>query len=500
MRYFCLILLVEKFYKYPFVLHALMSEKKSKAKTEEKTEKREEKKAKKPSKKKESDHAAEQQKHAMNKEEGEEHKKEQKEQKASRAKEPEREEYIQPVVNIGLVGHVDHGKTTLTEKLTGKWTDTHSEEMKRGITIRLGYADIVFRKCPECEGYDAYTTLPVCDKHNVPTHFLRKVSFIDAPGHESLMATMLSGATIMDGALLLVAANEPCPQPQTREHLMALKIAGIRNVVIVQNKVDLVSEERALRNYNEIKEFLKGTEYENSPIIPASAQHGINIDVLIKTIEEVIPTPERNPDAEPLMLIARSFDINKPGSSPDNMKGGILGGAIVRGKLKIGDKIEIRPGLVVEEMNKTVSKPIITTIVSCMTGGKMVNELGPGGSVAVQTTLDPGVVHSDSLTGNLVGIPGKLPRIWYDLVMEIHLLERVVGSHEELKVDPIKLNESLLLNVHGEKSIGFVYEIGKNLAKCRLKLPLCADIGAKVTLSRRIDTRFRLIGYALIKE
>lgn len=491
-----------------------MSEKKSKAKTEEKADKSEEKKAKKPLKKKEPEHAAEQQKqaetqpaehpkHPAKKEEGEEQKKEQKEHKepkAPRAKEPEREEYIQPAVNIGLVGHVDHGKTTLTEKLTGKWTDTHSEEMKRGITIRLGYADVVFRKCPECEGYEAYTTLPVCGKHNVPTQFLRKVSFVDAPGHESLMATMLSGATIMDGALLLVAANEPCPQPQTREHLMALKIAGIRNVVIVQNKVDLVSEERALRNYNEIKAFLKGTEYEESPIIPVSAQHGINIDVLIKTIEEVIPTPKRNPDAEPLMLIARSFDINKPGSSPENLKGGILGGAIVRGKLRTGDKIEIRPGLVVEEMNKTVSKPIITTIVSCMTGGKMVDELGPGGSVAVQTTLDPGVVHSDSLTGNLVGIPGKLPKIWYDLVMEIHLLDRVVGSHEELKVDPIKLNESLLLNVHGEKSIGFVYEIGKNLAKCRLKLPLCADVGEKVTLSRRIDTRFRLIGYALIKE
>jgi len=414
--------------------------------------------------------------------------------------EKEIEEYVQPVLNIGLVGHVDHGKTTLTERLTGKWTDTHSEEIKRGITIRLGYADAVFRKCPLCKGVEAYTTKPSCEKHNVPTKFLRKVSFVDAPGHESLMATMLSGATIMDGALLLVAANERCPQPQTREHLVALKIAGIKHVVIVQNKVDLVPKERIMKNYHEIKSFLKGTEYDEAPIIPISAQHGVNVDALIKAIEEFIPTPVRDPKALPLLIIARSFDINRPGISPEKMKGGILGGAIARGRLRVGDRIEIRPGRVVEEMNKTVAKPLYTTIVSAMTGSASVDELGPGGSVAIQTSLDPAIVHSDSLTGNLVGYPEKLPKVWYSIVLEVHLLERVVGSQEELAVEPIKMSEALLLNVNGEKSIGLVYELGKNVVKCKLKLPLCADVADKVTISRKIGTRFRLIGYATIKE
>ncbi|MBN2053057.1 translation initiation factor IF-2 subunit gamma [Candidatus Woesearchaeota archaeon] len=409
-------------------------------------------------------------------------------------------ETVQPVINIGLVGHVDHGKTTLTEKLTGKWTDTHSEEVKRGITIRLGYADSVFRKCPKCEGVEAYTTLKTCAKHNVAAQFLRKVSFVDAPGHESLMATMLSGATIMDGALLLVAANEPCPQPQTREHLVALKIAGIKNVIVVQNKIDLVTKEKALRNYKEIKEFLKGTDYENVPIIPISAQHGINIDALVKAIEENIPTPERDPNAEPLLLVARSFDINKPGTAPEKLKGGVLGGAIVRGKLRTGERVEIRPGRVVEEMNKIVAKPIFTKIISCMTGGIVVDELGPGGSVAIQTELDPSVVHSDSLTGSVVGLSGKLPRVWYDMVLEAHLLERVVGSQEELAVEPVKMNEVLLLNVNGGKSTGFVYDLSKNLIKCKLKIPMCADTTDKVTISRKVGTRFRLIGYANIKE
>ena len=206
-----------------------------------------------------------------------------------------KEDAMQPEVNIGLVGHVDHGKTTLTERLSGIWTDTHSEEIKRGITIRLGYADAVFRKCSKCRGVKGYTVKEKCPNCESETKVLRKVSFVDAPGHESLMATMLSGATIMDGAILLIAANESCPQPQTREHLMALEISGIKNIVVVQNKIDLVSEKEAVKNYEQIKEFLKGTIYEDAPIIPMSAQHGINIEHLIEAVEKIIPTPKRDP-------------------------------------------------------------------------------------------------------------------------------------------------------------------------------------------------------------
>ena len=409
-------------------------------------------------------------------------------------------EKAQPVVNIGLVGHVDHGKTTLTERLTGKWTDTHSEEMKRGITIRLGYADVIFRKCTKCKIPVCYTVkkkCPICDGETVP---LRKVSFVDAPGHESLMATMLSGSKIMDGAMLLVAANEICPQPQTREYLMALSIAGIKNIVIIQNKIDIVTTERATRNHEEIVEFIKGTDYENSPIIPISALHGANIDLLIEALEKVIPTPKRNPNDEPVMFIARSFDINKPGARPKDLQGGVIGGALTQGKLKIGEKIELRPGRIVEEHNKRVAKPIETEIASIITGGCPVKEVLPGGSIGVMTLLDPAIVKSDNLTGNIVGHTGKLPPIWYELKLETHLLERVVGSQDELKVDPIKMNEILMLNVNSAATVGFVEEIGKNFCMCRLKLPVCADKGSRVTISRRVGTRFRLIGYGLIEE
>lgn len=406
----------------------------------------------------------------------------------------------QPVINIGMVGHVDHGKTTLLERLSGKWTDTHSEELKRGITIRLGYADVTFHKCGKCSGAKSYTikeACPICNSETIP---LRKVSFVDAPGHESLMATMLSGATIMDGALLLVAANEECPQPQTREHLMALQIIGVKSVIIVQNKIDLASEEQAVKNYGQIKEFLKGTDFEKAPIIPISAQHRAGLDFLMQAIDEHIQTPAGDSGKEPIMLVARSFDINRPGITPEKLVGGVLGGSLKQGVLKIGDIIEIRPGRNIVEKNQQVWKPLTARIMGLNSGGSILESAGPGGSIGVLTSLDPSVVKSDQLVGSLVGIAGKLPKVWNELVLNVHLLQRVVGTKEELNVEPVKMSEALMLNVNSAATVGIVVELRKNRIKCRLKLPVCADPGSRVTISRRIGNRFRLIGYGEIVE
>ncbi|RME54227.1 translation initiation factor IF-2 subunit gamma [Candidatus Woesearchaeota archaeon] len=405
---------------------------------------------------------------------------------------------IQPVINIGLVGHVDHGKTTITERLSGKWADTHSEEKKRGITIRLGYANTTFYKCTKCKGPEAYTIDPQCKHCNSPAKELRKVSLVDAPGHETLMATMMSGSAIMDCALLLVAANESCPQPQTKEHLMALEISGIKKIIIVQNKIDLVSKEEALENYNQIKEFVKGTVAEKSPIIPISAQLGLNIDLLIEAIETEFPTPVRDLKKDPLMFIARSFDVNKPGTNIKELVGGVLGGSLVAGKLKVGDKIEIRPGLKLEKEGKVVWQPIISTIVGIMTGSDKIDEVVPGGSIALLTELDPSIVKSDSLAGNVVGHPEKLPPVWNELTLKPHLLDRVVGSSKELTVEPIKVNEPLMLNANASVTTGIVTSISKDSFKITLKRPICTSKESKISISRLMEHRFRLIGYATI--
>jgi translation initiation factor 2 subunit 3 len=405
----------------------------------------------------------------------------------------------QPEINIGMIGHVDHGKTTLTKALSGEWTDRHSEEIKRGISIRLGYADVAFYKCPNCDLPKAYTNEPTCKDCGGEAKFLRAVSFVDAPGHETLMATMLSGAAMMNGALLLIASNEPCPQPQTKEHLMALTIIGVEKIIIVQNKIDLVNREEALENYRQIKNFVKGTIAENAPIIPVSAHHDVNIDKLIEAIETYIPTPRLDSKKPSRMNVARSFDINIPGSSPETLKGGVLGGTLMQGILDIGDEIEVSPGRKVESGGKVSWEQITTTVESLHAGGLELERAKPGGLIAIGTKLDPSLTKSDGLTGRVVGKPGTLPTMLHKFKMSTHLLDRVVGTAEDLAVENIKTNEPLMLSVGTATTVGVVTSAREETSEVALKIPVCAEEDQRVAISRKISGKWRLIGYGIIK-
>ena len=402
----------------------------------------------------------------------------------------------QPEINIGMVGHVDHGKTTLTQALTGKWTDQHSEEMKRGISIKLGYADADFYKVKMKNGKVYYTSQPEKDEFKGgKLEHLRTVSFVDAPGHETFMAVMLSGAAIMDSAILVIAANEECPQPQTREHLSALENMGFDKIIIVQNKIDVCSKERAFESYNEIKEFIKDSPLKDSHIIPVSAHHNRNIDFLIEAIEELFPTPPKDVKNNFQMNIARSFDINRPGTIPKNIKGGVLGGTISVGKIDIGDEIEIRPG-------RTTTKGLepITTEVSSLHSGVSRDTLGPGGLVAIGTTLDPATTKSDSLLGNVIGKPGTLPPVWNEISVETTLLDRVVGTKNIQSVDELKTREPLVLTVGTRTTVGVPIKVRDNVVDINLTIPVCAPVGQRIALSRRVDNKWHLIGYGIIKE
>lgn len=391
---------------------------------------------------------------------------------------------LQAELNIGLLGHVDHGKTSLTKALTGRWTDTHSEEVKRGISIRLGYADTNISFCKKC---NEYTTSDKCPKCGGKPEFKRRVSFLDAPGHETLMTTVISASSIMDGALLLISANEECPQPQTAEHLTVLNITGIKNIIVVQTKVDLVSKEKAKEHYQKIKQFLKGSVAENAPIIPVVANQGINIGEIARAIEETMPTPSREDGKPPLLYVSRSFDINKPGTEVEKIKGGVVGGSLLRGKFKIGDDIEILPGI---EKEGKPPRAVKTKISSLMCDGGPLQEAKPGGLIALGTGLDPAIAKGDFLVGCAVGKPGALPALSTSIEMSYSPLERTDFENPALKV-----GEAVVFSSQTSTTIGVVANFKKGTLSLKLKKPVCIDKNSTVAISRRVGQRWRLCGW-----
>lgn len=401
----------------------------------------------------------------------------------------------QPCVNIGTAGHVDHGKTTLIQSLTGSWTSVHSQELKRGITIRVGYSDAAFYKCKQCEEPLCYSTSPKCNNCGQESELSRVVSFVDSPGHESLMANMLSGTALMDGALMLVAANEKVPRPQTKEHLLALETLGMKQIVVIQNKVDLLTYDEALANYRDIANFVKKTGAAKSPIIPISAQSGLNVDALIGAIENSIKTPELDESKETIMHVLRSFDVNKPGTKIKNIRGGVIGGSLTQGALSVGDEIEIKPGIVTE---KNKYKSLVTEIVSLGTGAGIVESVKPGGLVAIGTKLDPSMTRSDSFIGSVIGKPGTLPDNSHTIKLDVNLFDLAVGTVEDVKVAPIQSGELLRLNIGTAPVLGKVSKAKSKHVEIELRRPACVFDGGNVAISRRIADRWRLIGAGVV--
>ncbi|CAN0829966.1 Eukaryotic translation initiation factor 2 subunit 3 [Linum grandiflorum] len=423
----------------------------------------------------------------------------------------------QATINIGTIGHVAHGKSTVVKAISGVQTVRFKNELERNITIKLGYANAKIYKCedercPRPSAYKAYGSgkedSPMCDVpgfENAKMKLLRHVSFVDCPGHDILMATMLNGAAIMDGALLLIAANESCPQPQTSEHLAAVEIMRLKHIIIVQNKVDLVQENVAINQHEAIQKFIQGTVAEGAPVVPISAQLKYNIDAVCEYIVKKIPIPKRDFCAQPNMIVIRSFDVNKPGSEMDEIKGGVAGGSILTGVLKVNQCIEVRPGIVVKDENGNIKcTPIYTRIVSLYAEQNELQFAVPGGLIGVGTTMDPTLTRADRLVGQVLGDIGSLPEVFVELEVNFFLLRRLIGvrtkgSEKQGKVSKLVKGEILMLNIGSMSTGARVVAVRNDLAKLQLTSPVCTSKGEKIALSRRVEKHWRLIGWGMIQ-
>ena len=378
-------------------------------------------------------------------------------------------------INIAIVGHVSNGKTTLVGALTDVNTKRDSAEKKTGATIKLGYANCKLWKCNDCNivlssGQKTQSMrCTKCQKNATLEHY---ISFVDAPGHHKYIQTMAAGTTVVDGAILVTDVRKDNVQVQTIEHLAILTILGIKNIIVVQNKVDLVSTEQCVTHYNMLKVYLKGTAAENAPIIPISTQSRINIGDLCRYLDLICRNAKLTPINSKVFSIIRSFDVNKP-SDKGTRKGGVLGGTVLGDtKFSIGDEIEIRPGNLVD--GKYI--PLKTKIESIFSETDSCTTVARGGLYGIGTTLDPIDTKANKLVGSLFGIPGNLPEIVQTLLVTVKYLklsDRDASDEVTKANSKIKKNTIYQLIIGNNTVLATAKKVDAHLYEFKMNKPIC---------------------------
>jgi translation initiation factor 2 subunit 3 len=188
----------------------------------------------------------------------------------------------------------------------------------------------------------------------------------------------------------------------------------LEHIIVLQNKIDLVMKDRnttaCTRQYEEIKKSLSTGSGSSAPIIPISAQLKYNIDVVVDFLCR-IPIPARQFTVPPYMIVIRSFDVNKPGEDAETLRGGVAGGTILKGCLKVGDEIAIRPGYITRntQTGQHNWKEIRSQITTLKADDNHLMYAVPGGLLAVGMKVDPQFTRSDNMVGHIIGHPGQMP-------------------------------------------------------------------------------------------
>lgn len=418
----------------------------------------------------------------------------------------------QPTTNIGTIGSVSHGKSTTVHRISGTKTQRTQKEIEHQATIRLGYANVKLYQCPvsgEIISLSNSSKVPISKETGEPMVLIKNLSFVDCPGHEAYMATMMNGTAVMDSAILIVASNDPVfPQDQTSEHLTAVSNTDIDNILCLQNKLDLVTRDDAHKHHRKLRKYLDSIEKtQTTRIIPVSAQRNQNIDTVYNYLAYQVNEPVRDYNQKPRMTVVRTFDINHPDTSLKMIKGGVVGGTISKGVFEIGDIVEIRPGIYQKDPQGNIyCSPLITKIESLKSEDTQLERAVAGGLIGVGLSIDPYFTHCDQLIGQTVGLVGHVPKIY----KEITVYYRHIGMIEKMSkldtTEPVRIVVNSL-NIEGFK-INKEEDTGKYSKKknkkdkkekkepktitFKLDKPVALDEGEILTVMRKYQGRYRV--------
>ena len=393
--------------------------------------------------------------------------------------------FSQPIMNLGTLGSVSSGKSTLILSLTGVKTQRISDEKQRNITIKAGYCNMkVWSDSDNNFTSSGSNVMEMKDK--TLKHYL---SFVYCPGHQQLTQIMLGQVDLMSGAVTVISmAENVSTNSQLIEHLKAAKLAGIDKNIVCLNKCDLVPKETVISKYNEVVRLFSDLGLpEPLAIIPTSFNKKLNIEYLIKAIMHFFPPEDymKEVTRKPFFSVSRSFDINKPGSSILDTKGGVFGGSLTQGKLSVGDRIVIKPGLVSNVGGKMVSQPITTKIISIMSEKSSLPSINPGGLMAIMTDINPHVTKADRMVGNVICLADD---------EDINVVEQVNLKINMLdKRKPLKVKEKVNIMVGPMNLVGIVTAMKKGYYSIKFSRPCCLKTGTKLYLATNND-KMSIIG------
>jgi translation initiation factor 2 subunit 3 len=410
----------------------------------------------------------------------------------------------QPTINLGMLGSVSNGKSSLTYCLSCTKTQRHSHEQLKNITIKLGYANAKIFKCPQCPPPKCYKpccghimTLS-CVNCKCNMELKKHISIIDCPGHQMLMATMLNGTCVMDSTIIVESvANQELPSIQTVEHLIAADIMGLTNSMVCVNKLDLVDKKTAVKKIDVLQKYLTNTIAKNSPIIPVVANYGVNIDIMCEYICQ-IPEPIRDLESYMKMIIIRSFNINKQGTKIADIQGGVVGGTVIKGIIKVGDIVQILPGFITNKDNVWKYQPVITVVESINSEKTDLQMAIPGGLIGVKLSIDPNFATNDSLTGSIItNTLDTTHKVYNILCVKFKNINRC-NNNNNIK---LKQSDIVVVNYNACNVNSTIVKIRKNKMELRLEKPICAQLNDYITISTTLNiNNLVLISRAQIKN